>query len=243
MATIRCGTTTFEGIEALVFDKDGTLCDGADYLKHLAQRRARRLDAKVPGIADALLFAFGLERNRLDPNGLMNVGSRRENEVAAAAFVAEKGLPWRQALRLAEESFQEAEEQFSRLEYMPIFDDVLPLLQRLQQAGLKLGVLSSDTTANVQSFIAHHSLNRYFSVAQGADSLKGKPDPVSLIAVCEKLSISVGKTLMVGDSPADIEVARRAYAGGVIAVTRGISPASDLSEADCILADLLAIQV
>ncbi len=243
MATIRCGTTTFEGIEAIVFDKDGTLCDGADYLRNLAQRRARRLDAKVPGIADALLYAFGLERNRLDPNGLMNVGSRRENEVAAAAFVAEKGLPWRQALRLAEESFQEAEEQFSRLEYMPIFDDVLPLLQRLQQSGLKLGVLSSDTTANVQAFVAHHGLNSYFLDAQGADSLKGKPDPFSLIAVCEKLSVSVGKTLMVGDSPADIEVARRACAGGVIAVTRGISPASDLAEADCILADLETIQV
>ena len=53
MITVQCGTTIFSDIQAIVFDKDGTLADSAHYLRLLAQRRSRLLDALVPGIEAA----------------------------------------------------------------------------------------------------------------------------------------------------------------------------------------------
>jgi len=243
MASIRCATRRFSPVEAIVFDKDGTLCDAAEYLRTLALRRARRLDAKVPGVGDALLFAFGLEGDRLAPAGLMNVGSRRENEVAAAAFLAEKGIAWREALRLAEESFAEAEAQFPRLQHAPIFPDVRATFERLAAAGLKLAVLSTDTTANVETFVTHHGLTAYVQAAWGAEGLVAKPDPVVLERLSAMLGTAPRSTLVVGDSPIDIELAQRAGAAGVVAVARGLTPAADLAAADCVIAAIEQLTV
>ncbi|NES40040.1 MAG: HAD family hydrolase, partial [Moorea sp. SIO2C4] len=94
MVTIRCGKVTFPNIEAVIFDKDGTLEDSQVYLRELAYKRSRLIDAQIPGIGEPLLMAFGVQDDTLDPTGLMAVGSRRENEIAAAAYIAETGRGW-----------------------------------------------------------------------------------------------------------------------------------------------------
>lgn len=91
MVNIRCGKIEFNNIQAIIFDKDGTLEDSQNFLRELSIRRARLLDAQIPGIGEPLLMAFGLQDNYLDPTGLMAVGSRQENLIAAAAYIAEKG--------------------------------------------------------------------------------------------------------------------------------------------------------
>lgn len=244
MPVIECGARQFEAIEAIIFDKDGTLCDSAEYLRNLAQRRARRLDARVPGVGDPLLLAFGVERNVLNPDGLLNVGTRQENEIAAAAYLAETGLGWLEAVRLAVEGFKEAEEQFSRLQYAPIFSDTIPTLEKLHRAGLKLAILSSDTTNNVEQFSAHYRLGEWVQVTQGADGLaQVKPDPTVFWQLCKRLGVSPQATLIVGDSPVDIALARRGAAAGAIAVARGASPVEALAEADCVLETLAGIAI
>ena len=92
MTLIQCGTTRFENIEAVIFDKDGTLANSQIFLRNLAQKRARLIDAQIPGVQEPLLMAFGVESDRLNPAGLMAVGTRLENEIAAAAYVAETGV-------------------------------------------------------------------------------------------------------------------------------------------------------
>ncbi|MBA2749676.1 MAG: HAD family hydrolase, partial [Tatlockia sp.] len=71
MATIQCKNRTFTNIEAIIFDKDGTLEDSQTYLRSLGQKRSRIIDAQVPGIGEPLLMAFGINSNKLDPTGLL----------------------------------------------------------------------------------------------------------------------------------------------------------------------------
>ncbi|NEO26877.1 MAG: HAD family hydrolase, partial [Kamptonema sp. SIO4C4] len=73
VATIGCREAKFSDVEAIIFDKDGTLEDSRSFLRELAQKRSRLLDAQVPGIGDPLLMAFGVQDNQLDPTGLMAV--------------------------------------------------------------------------------------------------------------------------------------------------------------------------
>ena len=77
---------SFLMFKQFLFDKDGTLEDSAAYLRNLGQKRSRLIDAQIPGTQDPLLMAFGIDRDCLDPTGLLAVGSRRENEIAAAAI-------------------------------------------------------------------------------------------------------------------------------------------------------------
>ncbi|HEY9616378.1 MAG TPA: HAD family hydrolase [Microcoleaceae cyanobacterium] len=244
MATIQCGTVTFENIQAVIFDKDGTLADVQGYLKHLGQKRARLIDAQIPGVQDPLLMAFGFEGDRLNPEGLLAVGTRRENEIAAAAYVAETGRDWIAALSLVRSAFDEADKVLQRkADSTPLFASVVPTLQKLSQAGVAIGILSSDTTVNVQDFVERYELGAWIQLAQGAIDGPSKPDPAVLLHTSQALGVLPASILVVGDSVADIAMAKAAEAAGSVAVTWGRRNTTTLATADVLIADLTDIDV
>ena len=158
LTTNQCRNVTFKNIQAVIFDKDGTLEDSEDFLRNLGQKRARMLDAQIPGIGDPLLMAFGINGDRLDPTGLLAIGSRRENEIASAAYIAETGRGWLESLEIARRSFEEADQMFKTSAPSPLFAGSLEVLKFLSDAGLKLAILSAASTQRVQKFVKDHQL-------------------------------------------------------------------------------------
>ncbi len=244
MATIRCRDVTFVNIEAIVFDKDGTLEDSQVFLRELGQKRSRLIDAQIPGIGEPLLMAFGIEGNTLNPTGLMAVGSRRETEIAAAAYIAETGRGWLESLAIARNAFEEADRYLKdAANTTPLFVGSLEVLKFLCEAGLKLGILSAASTARVQAFVKRHQLEPYIQLQQGVDEGPSKPDPTLFLQACQTLGVEPASTLMVGDSAGDIEMARRAGAGGCIGICWGTPEAAHLETADVAIVQLDEIQV
>ncbi|MFP4338546.1 MAG: HAD family hydrolase [Halothece sp.] len=245
MVTIKCQNQVFSGLSAVIFDKDGTLADSQQFLQELGQKRARLLDAKIPGIGESLLMAFGIEEGTINPVGLMAVGSRYENEIAAAAYVAETGRSWLESLEIAKAAFWEADQHFTpRAKTPPLFTGGLETLQQLSQAGLKLAILSADTPEGVKAFISRHNLSAYIQVAKGVSSGEvSKPDPRLFLQTCEKLGVAPNQSLMVGDSPGDIQMGKQAGAAGVIGIAWNNLGASYLKEADCAIAQLDELQI
>lgn len=236
MVVIQCGTVQFQNIQALIFDKDGTLANAQTYLRNLGQKRARLIDAQIPGVQEPLLMAFGLSGDQMNLAGLLAVGTRQENEIAAAAYVAETGRDWMEALTIVHFAFEEADRGFKRkADHTPLFEDGLKLLQILSTAGLKLGLLSSDTSNHVQDFVLRYELASYFQVQMGTDGGVSKPNPLLLQQACQTLEVSVESVLVVGDSAIDIELSRAAKAAGCIAVTWGGVPSAALSSADVVI--------
>ncbi len=243
MTTIQCADQTFENIQAVLFDKDGTLADSESFLKSLGQKRSRLVDAQIPGVQEPLLMAFGLEADQINAAGLLAVGSRRENEIAAAAYVAETGRDWLEALEVARSGFAEADGFLNRkADHTPLVAGGLALLQALAAAKLKVGILSADTTDNVADFIQKHQLDAYVQAAIGVDGSVFKPDPALFHQACNALGTAPETTLMIGDSAADIEMARAAGAAGCIGVTGGWTMAPKLANAD-VVSQLEHIQV
>ena len=244
MVAIAIGEKRFEGIDAILFDKDGTLADSATRLRELSQKRARLLDAQFPGIGEPLLLAFGVQDAALDPAGLMAVGSSYENEIAAAAYVAETGRSWLEARAAVQAAFAEAARQFDR-EPDPLFSGSLEVLQKLAQTELKLGILSAATMANVREFVAGQELESYFQVAVGVEpGGLDKPDPEFFRVTCNQLGVEPGKTLMVGDAAGDIQMAQQAGAAGAIAIAWGAaSRRPSLAAADVFITNLSEIVV
>ena len=242
MVTIHCQGVTFQNIQAVLFDKDGTLANSETFLRSLAQKRSRLIDAQFPGVQEPLLMAFGVDGDRLNPAGLMAIGTRQENEIAAAAYVTETGRDWIESLETVRSAFVEADQYMKRkADHTPLFSGVLPLLQTMTTAGLRLGILSSDSTDNVKDFAEKYHLASYFQLLMGTDENLSKPDPRLLQKACNALEVSPGQTLVIGDSQADIQLAQ-AGAAGCIGVMGGWSTAFHLS-ADAVIHQLEEIEI
>lgn len=242
MTAIQCGDVRFANIQAIVFDKDGTLEDSEAYLRNLGQKRSRLIDAQIPGIGDPLLMAFGINGDTLDPTGLLAVGSRRETEIAAAAYIAETGRGWLESLAIAHRAFDEAD-QFVGTAPSPLFVGSLEVLKYLSEAGLKLGILSAASTERVRAFVDRHQLSNYVQLQMGVDRGPSKPDPALFLQACQTLGVEPSATLMVGDSIGDIEMARQAGAAGCIGICWGKPEAAHLQTADVAIAQLDEIQI
>ena len=179
-------------------------------------------------------MAFGADREQISADGLLAVGTRQENEIAAAAYVAETGRGWVEALELVRFAFSEADGYLKRKAiHTPPFKGSQELLALLSSKGIKVGILSADSTANVEDFVQCYGLEDYIQVQMGAErGGMAKPDPACLRLACDFLNVSPTTTLMVGDSQADLSMARNANAAGFVAVTWGWPQAIPLANVD-----------
>jgi phosphoglycolate phosphatase len=241
MVTIKSKNIAFSKIEAILFDKNGTLEDSESYLRTLGQKAARMIDAQVPGIGEPLLMAFGINGDFLDPAGLISVASRKETEVAAAAYIAETGRGWFESLKIARQALAEAD-KYLGTSPSPLFVGSLEVLKSLSAAGLKLGILSAATTEDVRKFVTTHQLGDYLQLEKGVDEGPSKPDPALFLEACQALGVAPGATLMVGDSVGDMQMARDAQAAGCIGIT-WIGKSSNVKGADVVIHQLNEIQV
>ena len=224
-----------------MFDKNGTLEDSEAYLRTLAQKSARIVDAQIPGTGEPLLMAFGVNGQTLDPAGLIAVASRRETEVAIAAYIAETGRGWFESLAIARQALADAEKYIGTTP-APLYFGSVEVLKNLSQAGLKIGILSAAKTLEVRAFVNHHKLNDYFQLLMGVDEGPSKPDPVLFLQACDSLGVEPDATLMVGDSVGDMQMARNAKAAGCIGIT-WINKSENVRGADVAIAQLDEIQI
>lgn len=90
------------------------------------------------------------------------------------------------------------------------YDGIPEILQRLGGA-CRLAVLTNKPTDATGRILEALDLRRYFGAVLGADSPFGrKPDPAGLEHLMRQAGASRDRTLLVGDSPIDLETARRA---------------------------------
>jgi phosphoglycolate phosphatase len=241
MISIDCLSRQFPDIQAIIFDKDGTLEDSGDYLRNLSQKRARLIDAQIPGVGEPLLMAFGVNGLTLDPAGLQAVGSRYENEIAAAAYVAETGRGWSAALDIVRGAFEEVDRV---MESTPaaMFPGCLASIESLATAGIKLGIVSAATTSQVVKFAHYHHLQSYFQVILGSDLQFAKPDPRLFQFACQELGVKPDRTLMVGDSTWDMVMGSQGGAAGCIGIAWGRS-GQPLAMADVSIGSLSELQI
>jgi phosphoglycolate phosphatase len=88
---------------------------------------------------------------------------------------------------------------------------VVPGLQALRAAGLRLACLTNKPNAFARPLLAQKGLDGFFEHAFGGDAFaRKKPDPLPLLETCKALGTPPGRTLMVGDSSNDAAAARAA---------------------------------
>ncbi|MBD2080851.1 HAD family hydrolase [Leptolyngbya sp. FACHB-17] len=178
----------------------------------------------------AILETFGCNQPSIDPAGRLAVGTREENEIAIASLIAETGYNLNQARSLVHAAFLAADQQLPRKAPLtPLFVGVIELVKSL--SPLKLGILSSDTEANIQDFVETYQLSPYFSAIVGAQTGISKPNPKLLALACEALNIEPETALVIGDTSADTKLTPRSigvtWGGSTIAQLDNVAAIAD----------------
>jgi HAD superfamily hydrolase (TIGR01509 family) len=117
-----------------------------------------------------------------------------------------------------------------------VLPGVHALLEALRRAGVHQAVGSSAPQANIDVLLAAGDLRPYFEAVVSAWGMPGKPDPAVFLEAAAQLGILPARCVVIEDSTAGIEAARRAGMQ-CIAVTN-THPAALLSAASLVVASL-----
>jgi phosphoglycolate phosphatase len=212
--------------QAVLFDLDGTLADTAGdlggALNHLRVQRG------LPPMPLELLRPHASAGAR----GLIAVG-----------LDIHPGHAEYETLRLA---FLDAYTQCLS-DTTVLFDGVAELLDQLEQAGIKWGVVTNKPHRFTIPVMQGLGLDqRSLSTISGDSTAHAKPHPLPLLTACEQVGSDPAATLYVGDDLRDIQAAQAAGTRSAAAAWGYIGHGQDIQDwgADVITAqplDLLAV--
>jgi HAD superfamily hydrolase (TIGR01509 family) len=84
-------------------------------------------------------------------------------------------------------------------------------LRRLRRHGIRTGLVTASTRAVVVPSLARLNFEGVFDTAWFADDLvNGKPHPEGLLRALDELGVAAARTVYVGDTTVDLEMARAA---------------------------------
>lgn len=198
-----------ESLRLLVFDLDGTLIDSAQDLANSV---------------NATLRHFG--RGPLDGETIAGLIGDGVLALVRRAFAAD-------GEQLSDSLLAEAHDLFldyyreHKLDHTRAYEGVPEALRALRgQAGVPrlMAVLTNKPVNPARAICEALGLAPYFMGIYGGNSFPAKkPDPGGLLALMREAGAAPGETVMIGDSPVDVEVARNAGAWS-IGCTFGLSP-------------------
>jgi beta-phosphoglucomutase len=177
-------------INAILWDLDGTLAD-TEALHYRAWRET--------------LAGYGIDHSYEE----FRQGFGRTNAAILPGLLGEQATPER-----VEAVSQKKEATFRRLmraEGVQTLPGVESWLARFRQAGLRQAVASSGPMVNIIAILDTLGVGDYFeSVISGARLPHGKPDPTIFLLTAASLGADPAHSLVIEDSLAGIEAARRA---------------------------------
>jgi phosphoglycolate phosphatase len=239
MALLRLGEVLFDA-GLVAFDKDGTLIDFDFMWGRLAIAWVERLtaDAGDDALQKELYLSLGYDpkQRRTDPQSPLAIATTGQLQTIAAATLYRHGIPWPEAEDRARLAFQTGADLPLESLIKPA-GQVAALLKRLQDAGIRVAVVTTDHRAETAETL------RILGIAHlvdgmicGDDGLPSKPAPDMLLAVCQQLGVSPADAVVVGDTTGDLLMAQRAGAGLRVAVLSGAGEESLLrAHADVVL--------
>lgn len=218
-------------IEALIFDKDGTLFDfvgtWAKWAEGLLLRIAGDDRARAERIGQEI--GFDLAALRFVPGSVVIANTPLEIATVMAPLVPEM---------TRDEIFDlinEEAEIVTQSEVLPL----APFLEGLRQRGLRLGVATNDTEAPAMAHLEAAGVRGHFDFIAGCDSGHGaKPGPGQLLAFAAAIGVDPARIAMVGDSTHDLFAGRTAGMQ-TVGVLTGVAGHEDLApHADVVLPDI-----
>lgn len=225
-----------DGIDLVVFDKDGTLLDFEAMWGGWAAELGRRLEAatKRP-VAGDVFAAIGFDpvSEHVRPGSPLAIATMGQLEEVVAAVIRRWCPNVAAARRAVETAWFEPDPVATAVPTA----DLGGLFEALVASGRRIAVATTDDRAPTEATLRALDLRRFVSaLACGDDGVGVKPDPAMVLAICRALGTEPARTAVVGDTPADLAMGRSAGLGRVVGVLTGVGSREDLEPlADALL--------
>jgi phosphoglycolate phosphatase len=145
--------------------------------------------------------------------------------LSARAFLRQHGISLLRLPLLVKEYLTAAR---GRMETIRLFDGLPQVLGRLKAGGVRQGVLSSNSEANIRTCLRANGVDNLFEFVVGYPRLFGKGRAIG--RVLKREGIHSTQFLYIGDEARDIEAAKQAGVD-VAAVTWGFNTHEQLARA------------
>jgi len=178
--------------DLIVFDWDGTLFDSTALITRCIQAACADCGIDVPSERDAS-YVIGL--------GLVD-----------AMRHAAPGLPRERYAELAE---RYRHHYFAAQHEISLFEGTIPMLRALRERHHWLGVATGKSRRGLDEALASVELRGMFDATRTADETSSKPHPQMLHELMRELGVAPERTLMVGDTTHDLQLAANAGAAGL----------------------------
>ncbi len=173
--------------DLIVFDWDGTLFDSTRIITRCIQEAVRDVGGTVPDDRSAA-FVIGM-------------GLSQALAHAAPDVPKEK---WPQLGERYRHHYVQHQHDIA------LFDGVLALLAALKAERRLLAVATGKSRHGLDEALSAVELSGLFDASRTADETAGKPDPRMLHELMEQLQTGPSRTLMIGDTTHDLQLALNA---------------------------------
>lgn len=188
----RMPTAATRRFDLIVFDWDGTLFDSTALIARCIQSACAGMGLPVPSEADAA-HVIGLGLHEALQHVVPGLAPDRYPEL---------GRLYRQ-------------HYMARQDELVLFPGTLAMLQGLKARNLLLAVATGKSRRGLDEALASADLHGLFDATRTADETAGKPHPRMLLELMAELGTPPERTLMVGDTTHDLQLARNAGTASV----------------------------
>jgi phosphoglycolate phosphatase len=170
--------------DLIAFDWDGTLFDSTALIARCIQEACRDVGVAVPSLADAA-YVIGLGLND-------------------ALRHAAPGLP---PERYPELGARYRHHYVARQDDLVLFEGTLHMLQELKARNHWLAVATGKSRRGLDHVLKQSGLGPLFDATRTADETASKPSPVMLHELMRAFGVDPERTLMIGDTTHDLQMA------------------------------------
>jgi len=178
--------------DLIVFDWDGTLFDSTALITRSIQAAARDLGLPEPSPEQAS-YVIGMGLQEALAHAVPDLPRERYPEL---------GQRYRQ-------------HYFAAQHELTLFDGVLPMLNELKARHHWLAVATGKSRRGLDDVLKAVELQSLFDGTRTADETAGKPDPRMLLELMREFGADPDRTLMVGDTTHDLQLALNAGCASV----------------------------
>ena len=178
--------------DLIAFDWDGTLFDSTALIARCIQAACADVGAAVPSDRDAS-FVIGM--------GLAEALRHAAPELSRE--------------RYGELSNRYRHHYFASQHEILMFDGALAMLAALKQRQHRLAVATGKSRRGLDEALQSVQLKGMFDATRTADETASKPDPRMLNELMAELGVAPERTLMVGDTTHDLQLAANAGAASI----------------------------
>ena len=249
MGLVYFGEHCFDAF-LIAFDKDGTLFDFHDSWRPRFLEAAERLLFRFSNqteMQDALFRTLGYNASEgtFGEDGPFATATSDATAYAAATVLHQYSrptLPWHDCEQLVRREF--APVLGEGFEPLPV-TELAPLFSSLHECRVGVAVITSDDRAPTEATLAKFGVSRFVDYIGCGDSPgRHKPAPDQLLTAANLLDVSPAQSVVVGDSAADLQMARAAGAGLAVGVLTGVGSRETLGPmADVVLDSIAEIRV